>query len=401
MRTTGVDGAARRGRDVAGGSRRRAVGLAVGCLAAVGATAVVFLSDDPQVLRIAVVAVAWACLLAAFATARPVRDDDEPAGPAREADLRADHHRELAAVRETERGERVRRDAEDAMRRELEALRGELAGLREGLSGLGALRQEVAAIGALHGDLRGELAELGPLRADVGRLRAEVTGQLSGEMRVERVVMHAQSVRTGPGREPLEPATAAWSADVARELSGGWPAVPPPTVAVEAARVEPEPRPAPQPVPVARPLPAVPVPPPARPAGSPREWLAARGMLDDAPAVPAAAGRPPLHRRRTDPPAPPPSPGTHEQATVQRPAVHATAAGHAGATASAVSVPPVSVPPVVPPAAVTAAVPPADDPGAARLAQILAESGVTPGGRRHRYRDEDAREDVLARVLGR
>ncbi|MGY1653134.1 DUF6779 domain-containing protein [Geodermatophilus sp. SYSU D01119] len=440
MRATGEDGSARRG--TSGSSPWRAAGLALGCLAAVGATAVVFLSDDPTVLRIAVVSVAWACLLAAFATARPAGDDDT--GARAEADLRAAHRRELADVRdsERERTDRVRRDAEDAMRRELDALRGELAGLREGLSGLGALRQEVAAVGALSGELRGELAELTGLRADVGRLRAELTGQLSGqlsgEMRVERVVMHAQSVRTGPGREALEPATSAWSADVARGLSGGWPAAPAPaTVAVEASRpepltelrpeppaaVRPEPRPAarldplpavrpeprPEPVPAAvapRPRPAVPVPPPGRPAaGSPREWLAARGMIDDRPAVPPApvppAAVPPVavpaapvppaqHRRRTDPP-PLPAPATYEQATVQRPAVHAAAAGH-GATAVPV------VPPVVTPTPVE---PAADDPGAARLAQILAESGVRPGGRRRRYREDDAGEDVLARVLGR
>jgi hypothetical protein len=324
------------------------VGLAAGCLAVVGATAVVFLTDDPQLLRIAVVAVAWACLLAAFASARPAPDGPGP-GAAREADLRAAHGRELAAARdsERERSERLRRDAEDAMRRELDALRAEVAGLREGLSGLDGLRREVAAVGAL----RGELAGLAGLRADVGRLRAELTdrssaGQLSGEMRVERVVVHAQSVRTAPGREPLEPATASWSAGVARELSENWPAVPaqPATVVAEAVRPEPvpEPRPAPEPVPVARPLP---------PAGD----------------------RAPLGRRRTDPPAGQRLPAAYGQATVQRPAVHATAAGHAGVPGAPV------------PAAVVA---PGDEAGAARLAQILAESGVTPGGRRRRYRDQ-------------
>ncbi|MGY1670906.1 DUF6779 domain-containing protein [Geodermatophilus sp. SYSU D00710] len=383
MRTTGEDGGARRAASGAGASRRVA-GLALGCLAAVAATAVVFLSEDPQVLRIAVVSVAWACLLAAFATARPARDDDEPAGAADRADLHAAHQRELAAVRDTERErtDRARRDAEAAVRRELDALRGELAGLREGLSGLDDLRREVTAAGALQRELHAGLSGLGALRADVGRLRAELTGQLggplSGEMRVERVVMHAQSVRTGPGLEPLEPATAAWSADVARELSGRWPAVPASTVAVGVARDEPRPDPWPEPplppppppAPVARSLPAVP-PPPPRPADSPREWLAARGMLDDAPAVPAPADRAPLGRRRTDLPVDLPVPVTTERPTVQRPAVHAVAAGHAGAS--------------TPSPGRAADIP--DDPGAARLARILAESGVTPGGRRRRYRE--------------
>jgi hypothetical protein len=369
----GGDGAAGRG---SRGSVRRRAGLAVGCAAVAGATAVVFLTEDPQLLRIAVVAVAWACLLAAFASARPAPDAGSPAaGASSEADLRAAHGRELAAVRDTERerSERLRRDAEDAMRRELDALRAEVAGLREGLSGLDGLAREVAAVGALHGDLRAELAELTGLRADVGRLRAEITdglgaGRLSGEMRVERVVMHAQSVRTGSGHEP---ATAAWSAGVARELSD-WPAVPAPpaTVVAEAAHPEPEPRPTPRPEP--RPLPAVPAPPPTRAAGSPREWLAARGLLDDAVPAPAAAPAPPPPpgRRRTDPPAGLRMPAAYEQVTVQRPAVHATAAAHA------------AVPAV--PASVGA---PDEEAGSARLAQILAESGVTPGGRRRRYRD--------------
>jgi len=61
--------------------------------------------------------------------------------------------------------------------------------------------------------------------------------------------------------------------------------------------------------------------------------------------------------------------------------VHATAAGHGRAA--------------------PAPAPDADDTGSARLAQILAESGVTPGGRRHRYREDGESDDVLARVLGR
>ncbi len=370
MRTTGDDG--RPGAGGAPGNRRRAAGLALGCGAAVAATAVVFLSDDPRVLRIAVVAVAWACLLAAFATARPARDDTgPPAAPASGPDLRAAtardaelwpaHARELDALRDAERArsDEVRRDAEAAVRRELDALRGELAGLREGLSGLDALRSEVAAVGALHGELRGDLAGLGALRADLDRLRTELTdrlaGELSGELRLERVVVHAQSVRTGPGREPREPATA-WEADVAREPTGNRPAAPTPGG---------EARPVPQP------LPALPVPPPGRAAGSRPERPAARGALGapgttaaPAAAVPPAVPPVPPTRRRTDLPAP----AASDRATVQRPAVHATAADHAG-------------PPAHP------APPVHGDPGADRLAQILAESGVRPGGRRRRYRD--------------
>ncbi|SFT36755.1 hypothetical protein SAMN05660657_00470 [Geodermatophilus amargosae] len=333
----------------------RVAGLLVGCGAAVAATAVVFLSDDPQVLRVAVVAVAWACLGAAFAAGRrpePV----VPEGPdvaAVEAELRRAHEAELereTAVHrqaELELELQVRGEAEAAMRRELDGLRSELAGLRGDLTGLDALRTEVAAIGALRADLaelaglRADVAEMAGLRADVGRLRAELTerhaGELhhAGEMHVERVVMRTQSVRSG--REPLEPATAAaWHADVTREL-GGWPRTPEAPAAVASATVAPAtvavPVVTPEPEPVARVL----TPPP----------------------VPVDAGAP--RRRRTDPPAP------AEQLTVERPSVHAAAAAHGGYATP------------VPPAEYEA--------GAARLAAILAESGVTPGGRRRRYRE--------------
>jgi hypothetical protein len=59
----------------------------------------------------------------------------------------------------------------------------------------------------------------------------------------------------------------------------------------------------------------------------------------------------------------------------------------------------------VPPAA-PAPQPSASSPGTGnRLAEILAENGVSPaaagGRRRRRYRDDDDSDDVLARVLGR
>jgi uncharacterized protein DUF6779 len=361
MRTTGdaADGGAR---TTARPSGLRAAGLVAGCLLAVAATAVVFLSDDPEVLRVAVVAVAWAGLGAAFAGGRHP-EPDAPGGSdavtvaaelrrARESEL----EREAAVHRRAERELQVRGEAEAAMRRELDGLRTELARLRGDLTGLDALRTEVAAIGALRADLaalaglRADLGELAGLRADVGRLSAGLAERHSGEvhhageMHVERVVMRTQSVRTG--REPREPATAAaWHADVTREL-GGWPAasgapaaatptaspatvasatVVPPTVAVPVVSREPEP--------VARVL----TPPP----------------------VPVDVGG--LRRRSDLPPRP-----AAERLTVERPSVHAAAVGHGG---------------------YAAAVPPAEEAGSARLAEILAEGGVTPGGRRRRYRD--------------
>ncbi|PRY43200.1 hypothetical protein LY71_11759 [Geodermatophilus tzadiensis] len=342
----GADTGARRPPDPVGTPGLRTAGLVLGFLLASAATAVVFLTEDARVLRISVVAVAWACLLAAVAAGRrPARDTDDAAAPdtaALEAELRraydAELEREVAARQryELELENEVRREAEQSMRRELDALRGELAGLREGLSGIAALRAD--------------LAEIGGLRADVGRLRAELTEQLTGEMRVERLVMRTQSVRAPAGREPLQPAPPVWGG----ELDAGWSAqVPAGTVAAPAVTREPEPP--------ARPLPPVPVPVPAEPAASPGGWPAERGLLDPADTGP--------RRRHTDPlgaSAPPPA----EQLTVERPSVHSAAAGHAAPSWVAPS-------PVVED----------DDTGAARLAQILAESGVRPGGRRHRYRD--------------
>ncbi|SDC44403.1 hypothetical protein SAMN05660690_1462 [Geodermatophilus telluris] len=357
---------ARRPPGPAGAPGLRAVGLALGACLALAATVVVFLTEDARVLRVSVVAVAWACLLAAVAAGRrPARDAEVPDVPdtaALEAELRraydAELEREVAARQryELELENEVRREAEQSMRRELDALRAELAGLREGLSGLGALRAEVGALAgplAELGALRADLAEIGGLRADVGRLRAELTEQLTGEMRVERLVMHTQSVRTAAGREPLEPA-ATWSG----ELDADWPA-PAVTVAAPAVAREPEPPARPLPLP---PLPARPEPaasPSAPPSAPPAAWPAGRGPLDPADAAP--------RRRHTDPlaaSAPPPA----EQLTVERPALHTAAAGHAA--------PSPGVPGEEP-----------DATGSARLAQILAESGVTPGGRRHRYRD--------------
>ena len=75
--------------DVAGGPDvpgRRSLLAGAGFLLAAGATLAVFLTDNPQYLRIAVVAVAWAFVLATFAAGR--RTGDRAAAAAREAQLR-------------------------------------------------------------------------------------------------------------------------------------------------------------------------------------------------------------------------------------------------------------------------------------------------------------------------
>ena len=159
---------------------------------AAAATLAVFLTDNAQFLRLAVVAVAWAFVIATVAAGR--RGTDRVAAAAREAELRRAYEneldREVAARREyeLELENELRRETEDAMRYELDALRGDIAalsGLRGDIAALTSLRDEVARVAALRDDvaaltsLRHELGQLADLRADMGRLRAELTEQLS------------------------------------------------------------------------------------------------------------------------------------------------------------------------------------------------------------------------------
>jgi hypothetical protein len=278
-------------RYVVPGSRRgaantRTLVLAGGFALALGATLAVFLTDNPQYLRIAVVAVAWAFVLATFAAGR--RSGDRAEAKARESELRHAYEleleREVSARREyeLELENELRRETQDAVRDELEALRADVAklsGLREevarvasiggDLRALTGLREEVARVAAMSDDvarvasmrddvkalsglrddvtalhairddvaglasLRHELGQVAELRAEMGRLRAELTEQLSSEMLVERIVMRTQASRL-PG-EPSrldQGSTRAldgasnWADDVPpRELTGGWPAV--------------------------------------------------------------------------------------------------------------------------------------------------------------------------------
>jgi hypothetical protein len=209
--------------------------LVGGFVLAAAATLAVFLTDNAQYLRVAVVAVAWAFVLATFAAGR--RATDRAAAAAREAQLHRTYEheleREVAARREyeLELENDVRREAEDSMRYELDALRGDIAALS-------SLRDDVARVAQLRDDLaefaglRQDLGQLGELRADIGRLRAELTEQLSSELFIERIVMRTQAgrlsagggVRTTEGR--FSEGTTTWRDDVPpRELTGGWPAV--------------------------------------------------------------------------------------------------------------------------------------------------------------------------------
>jgi hypothetical protein len=188
-----------------GASSTRTLTLGAGFALAVAATLAVFLTDNPQYLRVAVVAVAWAFVLATFAAGR--RSTDRVAASARERAIRRAYEveleREVAARHEyeLELENELRRETEDSMRYELDALRGDIAALsglrdevarvselRGDIAALTSLRDEVARVAALRDDiaslntLRQELGQLADLRADMGRLRVELTEQLSSEM---------------------------------------------------------------------------------------------------------------------------------------------------------------------------------------------------------------------------
>lgn len=422
-------GAARRG------SAGRSVALGVGLVLAVAATAGAFLTDEARYLRLAVLAAAWAFVAAALVVGRMRSEQHAAAG--REQELRRAYEHELdleAAARrefELELGNDLRRQAEEAMRRELAALRRDLAELarvreelartadlraglasladvRADLAGISALREDVAALSALRNDvaalagLRGEVAALsarrsdldqvGELRAELARLRTELAELLGGEMLVERVVMRAQASRLFAGEEQALP-----------------------------GRAEPEPRPA-APRTAAFPLTTHQPPPPAGepPARvrTPVEWLADRALLDpEEPPVHArsrhASAEPSLAGPSRDPsPSPDPSEQATAETTAERPVPYrrrrtddtgaqrpvdpeqALTTEHRAAAA----VPPIRPPVPVSPQRTTA------PGGHVRVAEILAENGISPTGtprRRRHYREDDEPDDVLARVLGR
>jgi hypothetical protein len=311
----------------------RTLGLAGGFALAGAATLAVFLTDNPQYLRLAVLAAAWAFVVAAFLAGRRRADQQAVAG--REEALRRRYEQELdreaAAHREyeLELETQLRREAEESMRAELTALRGEvselnllrhevarvarlgtdlpaLSGLRADLAGLSALRDDLASLTALRDDvarlsaLREDLASVGELKADVGRLRKDLAEQLNGEMLVERILLRTQATRL-PGEaaadavDPRSPRN--WEdGRPPRGLTGGWPAVPldepreaprPEPLVVERPTTAPSPQ-----VPPAsrRPAAQPPVPPSVPPLPAPAPATAA---FPFASAAPWAAGAEP------------------------------------------------------------------------------------------------------------
>ncbi|WP_369132571.1 hypothetical protein [Modestobacter sp. I12A-02662] len=428
-----VDGAEPRG--------RFPVPAVVGLVVAAAATVAVFVTDDALVLRIALLAVCWAVVGAAF-LAGDRRGDRGTA--------QADESRDARDREETLQDSRLRRAAEQGMREDIAQLRTELAavgGLRAELAGVGQLRAELTALAQVREEvaalaqLRADLAGVGELRADLGRLRAELTEQLSGELFYERMVMRAQTVRgplTGGGIDsPTIEGASTWGT-----------VAPAPQPVVEAAPpvmevlqpvVE-----APRPVEVSRPPVPTPAEEQARPlaptdrptAGSvleppvevrpmsPIEWLGDRSLLGTAerPAVdvrassPATGARPvPFSRRDWAPDAAAgTAPRHHRRAagTGEQPRVPEVVVDAVPASTGSRAVPASTGSHAVQASTgshVVADAParrPAPEPqGHARLEQILAESGVeAPSGRRRRrYRDDDdtGGDDVLARVLGR
>lgn len=323
--------------------------LVVGFVLAGVAILAIFVTDDANYLRLAVLAGACGCVLAAVAAGR--RGADKTAVAAREAELRRafEHQldREEAAHREMELQleNDVRREAEESVRSELDALRREIAALssmRGDVRGISVLREQLAALPALREELarmsalRGEVAALHALRDDVEAL-ADL-GKQFGALRAE----------VGRLRTDLTEQLATWTPQPPRELSGGpgmddvlatireHERVPAEPVTAEVTAIPAE-RPRPQPFPrYERSLP--PNDYARRPAADPDDDVTTGPLLRQTPAA--------------RPPAP----------VVQDPAPT----------------------------------------GPVYVSEILAEQGTPPPGsrRRRRYRDENTEDDVLSRVLG-
>ncbi|MDP9427386.1 MAG: hypothetical protein M3Q47_00225 [Actinomycetota bacterium] len=88
----------------------------------------------------------------------------------------------------------------------------EVAGLRHDLAGLAELRTTLAGL---------DPTALAELLADVGRLRSELTEQLSSEMLVERVLLRTPSTRTAPAAPEPATGSARWTRSASSRA--GWP----------------------------------------------------------------------------------------------------------------------------------------------------------------------------------
>lgn len=377
----------------------RTIALGIGFLCALGASVVIFVTDNPQYLRIGILVALWGFVFAALAASR--RQAEQAVAATGEIELRKTYELEL--------------EREVAARREYE------------------LRLEAL--------LRRELqeaftAQVGGLRDELVRLRRELSEQWDSELRVERMVMRTQSVRMGPerlageqrGYERLESSSArrpTLDAESIDEDDG-----------VEAAHeVEPEPVP-----PLVREPAVRDVPPPSVPAEQPTVRVPSRASGHEVPEPVAADPIPAPTRSRPEAAAPSPNtvsfprvtgsetPDSRPGPPVPRPPAPESAPPEsarperAPAEPAAEPAPPESRgrhdgdPAAEDPAAGgerRRAAEPADEPyeapaapaGGRRhagdadedegegvneiLARILANAGVDAGGRRHRRRAED------------
>lgn len=147
--------------------RRRVVrlfALLLGLALAVAATATLVLTEDQQMLQLAVIAALWAFLIAAFVAGQR-RSADAATGPVVPgAELEVAQRREVELLTEV----RLRREIENA-------LLGHVSGLRE--------------------DMARMRADAARTREDTQRLRADILERWDGELRVERIAVHAESTR--------------------------------------------------------------------------------------------------------------------------------------------------------------------------------------------------------------
>jgi hypothetical protein len=146
----------------------RGIYLIIGAGLAIAATGTLILTDNPRLLKTAVIGAVWACVFALLAGSRPRRDEEMSSS--REEELRRTYELEI--------------DREVAARREYE------------------LRLEVALRRELENHLK---QDLGELRNQVGALRKEIAERWNGELRLERFALRAESTRlTGADRQMLE-----------------------------------------------------------------------------------------------------------------------------------------------------------------------------------------------------
>ena len=148
----------------------RTVALAVGFVCAVTASITIFMTENPEYLRIGILVALWGFVFAALAAGR--RQTEQVMAASTEVDLRKNYELEL--------------EREVAARREYE------------------LRLEAQLRREVQEDFSSQVRAL---HEEMVRLRRELSEQWDSELRVERMVMRTQSVRMGGDRrESLEPA---------------------------------------------------------------------------------------------------------------------------------------------------------------------------------------------------